>query len=124
MTKSKKNLMYPVEYLIFKVEDASKVDEFINLDSEIWTKYLAEKKGFKSKEMWINVNNPGEIHSIIRWKSLEDWKSIPVEELKEIDALFKVHFPTSFEIVGRKHKEFDHKFFLYDEYEQYEEWEQ
>lgn len=113
MYNSKKGLMYPLEYLIFQVEDPSEVDRFIKLDHEIWTMFLKEFPDFVSKQVWINDSNPGEVHSIISWKTMEGWKSIPVEELKKVDKEFEQAFANNFKIVRRIHKECNHGMYEY-----------
>ena len=64
-----KNKKYPVEHLIFNIEDTSRINDFIELDELIWTNELSKFKGFISKEVWINENNAGEIHTILIWET-------------------------------------------------------
>ncbi len=64
------------------------VDRFIHLDHEIWTKSLAAYDGFVSKDVWINKAVPGQVNTIIYWASLEQWKSIPNEDLRSIETRF------------------------------------
>ncbi len=102
------NVAYPIEHLVFKVEDPAQVDRFIRLDEAIWTTALAEYPGFISKEVWVNREVPGEVHTVLIWKSMEEWKSIPLEELKRIDRVFTATFDSPFAIVRRIHKETNH----------------
>lgn len=108
--------MYPVEHLVFMLEDPESVDEFINLDHEIWTMFLAEYPDFVSKQMWVNDNNPGEVHSIISWKTLEGWKAIPVEKLKFKDKEFHDNYTKGFKIIQRIHVEHNHGIHEYSTY--------
>jgi uncharacterized protein (TIGR03792 family) len=102
---------FPVEYLIFQLADPEKVDDFITIDHEVWTTYLASFDGFISKEVWINEKKPGEIHTILIWENLECWKAIPLEQLKAKDFEFKEKLGSKCEIVRRVHKEYDHGLF-------------
>ncbi len=80
-----------VEYLIFEVSPERR-EEFIELDYEYWTKYLENKPGFIRKEIWVSNEKPNEVHSIIYWNTLEEWKSIDVNELIEVDKKFSAKF--------------------------------
>ena len=71
-----------VEYLVFEV-DPEQVEQFIALDHEIWTRHLQNDPGFISKQVWHNASRPGEVTLLIFWNSVEEWKSIPEEQLKE-----------------------------------------
>lgn len=108
MYETKMNLDYPVEYLVFELDHPETREQFIELDHEIWTMFLKEYPEFISKEIWINDNNPKEVHSIIIWKNMEGWKSIPIEKLKQVDVYFAKQYPFSFKIVRRLHKEMNH----------------
>lgn len=103
-----KNQKYPIEHLVFQIEDTSKVSEFIDLDEEVWTHELSKVDGFLSKEVWINDNVPGEVHTILIWESMDSWKSISIEELKRIDKIFNEKFSSPFKITRRIHKESNH----------------
>jgi uncharacterized protein (TIGR03792 family) len=105
------NKCFPVEYLIFLLEDPDKVEAFISIDHEVWTTYLSSFDGFISKEVWINKNKPGEIHTILIWENLECWKGIPLEQLKAKDTEFKTRLGCKCEIVRRIHKEYNHGLF-------------
>lgn len=105
------NKCFPVEYLVFQLEDPDKIEAFISIDHEVWTTYLSSFDGFISKEVWINKSKPGEIHTILIWENLECWKAIPLEQLKAKDAEFKTKLGCKCEIVRRIHKEYDHGLF-------------
>jgi len=102
------NKHYPVEYLIFQVADSTKIESFIELDDQIWTSFLSKQPGFISKEVWINENQPGEIHTILIWENMDGWKSIELSELKRIDQVFKQAFGSEFMITRRVHSEYHH----------------
>lgn len=103
--------LFPVEYLVFQLEDPDKTEDFITIDHEVWTTYLSSFNGFVSKEVWINTQKPGEIHTILIWENMECWKSIPLDELKIKDKEFKDKLGSKCEIVRRIHKEYNHGLF-------------
>lgn len=115
----RKNVKYPVEYLIFQVHDSTPeiMEKYVQLDHDIWTKYLASKPGFVSKEVFINEDTPGEVHQIIIWETLESWKSIPLDELKEVVREFDNSLGTTYDTVRRVHKETNHKLYKVRHYE-------
>lgn len=76
-----------IEWLKFQV-DAKNREKFIEKDAQIWTATLSQYSGFLGKEIWINPKNEAEIIFIIRWKTLEDWKSIPQSVLEETEKKF------------------------------------
>lgn len=108
INKEYSNKKFPVEYLIFQIENPNSVDKFIELDHKIWTSYLSSFQGFISKDVWVNFNNPGEIHTILIWETMDDWKSIPLDGLKEKDKEFIKAFGEPFEMTRRIHKELNH----------------
>ncbi len=74
---------------LLKVEVAAAYREkYLQIDREIWTKAIAQFPGFIHKEVWLNPDKPTEIILIIRWRSREEWKSIPVELLAKIERQF------------------------------------
>lgn len=87
-----------VEVLRFNM-DPSNIDEFLELENQIWTAYLEKQKGFIGKDVWIGETDPGEIRVLVYWNSTEEWKAVPVEELIDVDKKFKEHFgkPFNFE---------------------------
>ncbi len=77
-----------VEILRFMV-DPDKVTRFVELDHEIWTKGLAAYPGFISKDVWVNSSKPGEITTVIYWRSLEQWNAIDHAQLTALDKRFE-----------------------------------
>ncbi len=74
---------------LLKVEVAAEYREkYLQIDREIWTKAIAQFPGFINKEVWLNPDKPTEIILIIRWRSREEWKSISIELLAEIERQF------------------------------------
>ena len=42
--------------------------------------------GFVRKQLWIDVDDPGCVHAMIEWESMDSWKAIPHHELEAVDA--------------------------------------
>ena len=80
-----------VEYLVFRVEP-DRVDEFIQLENEVWTQGLSQQEGFLSKDIWVNESKPGEVSVIIYWKNFESWKGIPKEVTNRLTQQFDERF--------------------------------
>ncbi len=99
-----KDIHYPVEYLMFQCRNDEEAKLYLS-KNDIWTKELAKFKGFVSSSSFINHHNPGEVHVIIIWETLEDWLSIPKEELMRISALFDEAFGLPYENGRRIHNE-------------------
>ncbi len=76
-----------IEWLKFRVAPESR-EKFIKKDKEIWTTALASYSGFLGKEVWIDPSISDEVVFTIRWQSREQWKSIPIQELRAIEAKF------------------------------------
>lgn len=112
----KNKTMYPLEHLIFQVEDEQYVDAFIDMDYEVWTMFLKNQSGFISKQIWVNDNNKGEVHAIITWESLKNWKAISKRKLSEINTVFNAKFPYKFEIVRKFYENTDYGLFEYGSY--------
>jgi uncharacterized protein (TIGR03792 family) len=77
-----------VEILRFMVNPEN-VTRFVELDHDIWTKGLAAYPGFISKDVWLNTLKPGEITTVIYWRSLEQWEAIDHAELGTLDTCFE-----------------------------------
>jgi uncharacterized protein (TIGR03792 family) len=65
---------------------ANRRDEFLLRDAQVWTPALAAHDGFISKEVFVSRDDPTLVTFIIRWESLEQWKSFPLDELQRLDA--------------------------------------
>lgn len=73
-----------IEFLRFEVEEAQRT-AFLAADAAIWTAALSQYPGFMSKEVWVDQET-GHVVTMIRWATLEAWKSIPQSDLDAIDA--------------------------------------
>ena len=76
-----------IEWLEFRVDPKSR-EKFIQKDDALWTASLATYPGFLGKEVWIEPNEPNKVIFAIRWQTREQWKSIPAEDLAQIEQQF------------------------------------
>ncbi|MGL5042897.1 MAG: TIGR03792 family protein [Culicoidibacterales bacterium] len=99
---------HPIEQLVFRIENPEDIADFIECDHAIWTQFLATQDGYRSKEVWVNDDTLGEVHTILIWETLAHWKQIPELELRAKDEEFKKAFGRSFKMVRRIHQETNH----------------
>ena len=76
-----------IEWLKFRV-DSKLREKFIQKDEAIWTASLSTYPGFLGKEVWIEPKEPDKVIFTIRWQTRQQWKSIPVKDLAEIEQQF------------------------------------
>ena len=81
-----------IEWLRFKIPP-EKAEAFIQRDEEVWTPGLKRFPGFLGKEIWINPEQ-SEVVMFIRWKTREQWKSVPQSVIDELDSkMGELHVP-------------------------------
>ncbi len=73
-----------IEYLRFDVPSNQRA-AFLAADAAIWTASLSRYPGFMGKETWLDQAT-GHVVTLLRWQTLEAWKSIPQADLDAIDA--------------------------------------
>ena len=98
------NKHYPVEHLIFYCRNELEARQYIEANV-IWTTALSKYDGFVSTASYLNKANPGEIHIIIVWKTLQEWFAVPKEELSRIGKRFDEVFPYPYKNGPRLHIE-------------------
>lgn len=76
-----------IEWLRIKVSSESR-EKFIAVDKQIWTNFLEQQSGFLSKQVWLDPTNSEEVILVTQWQTLKQWKSIPKEQLQEIEEQF------------------------------------
>lgn len=86
-----------VEWLRIPVPAALQAD-YLRHDTAIWTKTLAGQPGFRGKEIWRDVADPEILHLVIRWESLDAWKSVPRAVLDAADAAFTKAVGTTYAV--------------------------
>lgn len=72
-----------VEILRFAV-DAAERDEFVEVETGVWTDFLRRQDGFLAKEVWAPVVGDDVIVAIW-WETLDQWKSITPERCAQVD---------------------------------------
>jgi uncharacterized protein (TIGR03792 family) len=74
-----------IEWLKFIVAPELR-EAFIQRDEEVWTNGLKTFAGYLGKEVWIDPER-NEVIIMVRWESMELWKSVPQAEVEKLDGL-------------------------------------
>jgi uncharacterized protein (TIGR03792 family) len=74
-----------VEWLTFEVS-ADELEEWLNVEEEVWSRFLETQVGFLRKEMWVERGDVTVVHAVIWWRSEQEWKLITPEEVAAVDA--------------------------------------
>jgi len=72
-----------IEWLRFQVAPELR-EAFIQKDEEIWTAGMRKFAGYLGKEVWIDSES-NDVIVMIRWESMEKWKSIPKADIDNLD---------------------------------------
>ena len=84
-----------VEFLTFTVPP-DELDEWLEVEEQHWTRFLERQPGFVRKEMWRPTGVDGaepvttsdQVHAVVWWSSVEEWKAIPDDALQAVaDAM-------------------------------------
>lgn len=100
----------PVEVLIFQM-DPSVVDEWIQLDHEIWTMKEAMMPGlaripFLSKEVWVDDSKPGQVTVVFVWDTMDDWDTVAEATFQQqLLNEFNERFPHPYTLVAAPHED-------------------
>jgi uncharacterized protein (TIGR03792 family) len=100
----------PVEVLIFEM-DPNVVDEFIQIDHEVWTLGEAFMPGlsripFLSKEVWLDDSRPGQVTLVFVWDTQSEWDVVgDVSFQKELQQIFDARFPHPVRLIGAPHED-------------------
>ena len=73
-----------VELLTFEIEPEIR-EAWMDLEERVWSRFLERQPGFVRKELWVSDDAPSEVHAVIWWESMEQWKSITPEQVAEVD---------------------------------------
>ncbi|MBZ8180787.1 TIGR03792 family protein [Oscillatoria salina] len=76
-----------IEWLRIKVAPEAR-EKYIQKDAEIWTPMLTRYPGFLGKEVWLNPEKADEVVLIIRWRTRQEWSSVPIEDITETEKQF------------------------------------
>ena len=75
-----------VEMLTFEVTPAERA-EWLDVEEAVWSRFLERQPGFVRKQMWVDQQDPGRVHAMIWWESMELWKQIGADKVAEVDQL-------------------------------------
>lgn len=76
-----------VEFLTFTVP-VDERDDWLRIEEQHWSRFLERQAGFVRKQIWAPVDDPRQVHAVIWWESMDDWKSIPDDALQRVvDAM-------------------------------------
>jgi len=73
-----------IEWLTFEVPIREQT-EWLNLEEQVWSRFLEQQAGFVRKEIWIDDDDPNLVNAVIWWESLDVWKAITPEQVAEVD---------------------------------------
>ena len=76
-----------IEQLIYNIPPILQ-SKFLELDEAIWTAYLSKFEFYVSKEIWLDPTNLDYVSIVIHWRSLNEWKSIPSDDLNRLSQQF------------------------------------
>lgn len=100
----------PVEVLIFQMDPAV-VNEFIQVDHEVWTLGEALMPGlsripFLSKEVWLDDSKPGEVTMVFVWDTQEEWDLVGETTFQQkLQNLFNSRFSHPVQLVRALHED-------------------
>lgn len=73
-----------IEFLTFRV-DPDERDAWMEIEERTWSRFLERQAGFVRKQLWVDVDDDAHVHAMIEWETLDQWKSIPEDELAAVD---------------------------------------
>ena len=121
-----KNEHYPMEHLVFKT-DPEFLQECLDVDHEVWTLGEGLHKEFDHipflyKEVWLNENNPGEIHYIFAWEDMDAWKHIARQDIQDmLEAEFAAKCDKPYELIRCVEQEENYGIHRYSRFERIED---
>ncbi len=90
-----------IELLEFRI-DPLHMEEFLEIDREIWTTALSQNPAFLRKEIWLDPLRPQIITMVIHWSDREQWKAIASELLADLASQFDKKFSRPYQLVGER----------------------
>ncbi|MDX2213648.1 MAG: TIGR03792 family protein [Oculatellaceae cyanobacterium bins.114] len=90
-----------IEFLRFTVT-AELREQFVRLDSDIWTPVLAATSGFLGKEVWISPDDLTEVVVIVHWETFEAWQSIAQASLQQTEETFSQAMGDTYTLIESK----------------------
>jgi uncharacterized protein (TIGR03792 family) len=74
-----------IELLTFNIEPHDR-EEWLTVEERVWSRFLEQQPGFIRKEMWISYDDDTEIHAVIWWETMAQWRAISPETVARVDA--------------------------------------
>lgn len=74
-----------IEWLTFDV-DPERRERWMEVEEANWSRYLEQRPGFISKQLWVEQGNPGQVHAVIIWTDEATWHTVPAEDIARVDA--------------------------------------
>lgn len=71
--------------LIFEVAESER-DRWLEVEEQVWSRYLETRPGFAGKQMWVEDGDPQRVHAVIWWESMADWEAVPSSEVEATDT--------------------------------------
>jgi uncharacterized protein (TIGR03792 family) len=90
-----------IELLEFRI-DPLHIEEFLEIDREIWTTALSQNPAFLRKEIWLDPRRPEIVTTVIYWSDREQWKAIAPELLADLTSQFDKKFSRPYQLVGER----------------------
>lgn len=94
-----------VEFLTFEVP-VGELRAWLAVEARHWSTFLERQPGFVRKEMWRSADDPTKVHAVIWWTSLEQWRSVPADELAAVAEAMGPHereaVCTTFEVIRER----------------------
>jgi uncharacterized protein (TIGR03792 family) len=90
-----------IELLEFRI-DPLHIEEFLEIDREIWTTALSQNPAFLRKEIWLDPRRPEIVTTVIYWSDREQWKAIAPELLADLNSQFDKKFSRPYQLVGER----------------------
>ena len=69
-------------------------DVWLKAEKQFWEPWLSKKDGFLGREIFWDKNKE-EALILVSWKNKKLWKSIPIQEVKEIQEKYEKNVKTS-----------------------------
>jgi uncharacterized protein (TIGR03792 family) len=79
-----------IEWLTFEVAEDERA-EWLAVEESVWSRFLEAQPGFVRKEMWVEHGDPGRVHAVIWWNSMDEWKRITPDTVAEVDVRMGRH---------------------------------
>ncbi|MDH3753106.1 MAG: TIGR03792 family protein [Acidimicrobiia bacterium] len=73
-----------IELLTFTVSPVDRA-QWLEVEERTWSRFLESQDGFVRKEMWVSAADESQVHAVIWWASLAQWKAIGPDAVRAVD---------------------------------------